>query len=352
MERYIGLDAHSQSCTFAVMGPSGRRLQERVLETHGTVLVDFVRSIPGDRYLCFEEGALSEWLYELLEPYTKETLVTQPRRRPGSKTDSQDAWELAEAYRLGGLKRVVFKAPDKFTAMRQAMRAYHTATRDMVRAKLRLKAVFQSRGLTPQGDIYESAARATWLKRLPAAHRTLAQLLSQRLEAAVEAQQEAEAWLLEESQKVDTVRLLSSVPGIGPIRAAQIVAIVVTPTRFRTKRQFWAYCGFAVVMHTTANYRRGADGGLERKAVTGTRGLNRNRNPVLKAAFTGAAMTVIQTMPTHPLHQDYQRLLQAKIDPAMARLTLARRIAAATWAIWKHKEQYDPARHQAPKSAV
>jgi hypothetical protein len=27
MDRYIGLDAHSASCTVAVIGPSGRRLQ-------------------------------------------------------------------------------------------------------------------------------------------------------------------------------------------------------------------------------------------------------------------------------------------------------------------------------------
>ena len=35
MDRYIGLDAHSASCTVAVVGPSGRRLQSQVLETNG-----------------------------------------------------------------------------------------------------------------------------------------------------------------------------------------------------------------------------------------------------------------------------------------------------------------------------
>jgi hypothetical protein len=33
MDRYIGLDAHSQSCTLAVVGPSGRRLGSQVVET-------------------------------------------------------------------------------------------------------------------------------------------------------------------------------------------------------------------------------------------------------------------------------------------------------------------------------
>ena len=34
MDRYIGLDAHASSCTVAVVGPSGRRLQSQVLETN------------------------------------------------------------------------------------------------------------------------------------------------------------------------------------------------------------------------------------------------------------------------------------------------------------------------------
>ena len=51
MDRYIGLDAHSTTCTFAVMGPSGRRLKEQVLETNGRLMVEFLRSIAGDRYL-------------------------------------------------------------------------------------------------------------------------------------------------------------------------------------------------------------------------------------------------------------------------------------------------------------
>jgi hypothetical protein len=33
MDRYVGLDAHAQTCTLAVMGPTGRRLTSRVVET-------------------------------------------------------------------------------------------------------------------------------------------------------------------------------------------------------------------------------------------------------------------------------------------------------------------------------
>lgn len=59
MDRCIGLDAHSSSCTVAVVGPSGRRLQSQVLETNAKVLIDFLKTIPGTLHLCLEEGTHS-----------------------------------------------------------------------------------------------------------------------------------------------------------------------------------------------------------------------------------------------------------------------------------------------------
>jgi hypothetical protein len=74
-----------------------------MVETNGKVLVDFVKSIAGDGYLCLEEGAQSEWLYEVLEPHVKELLVVRAQRRLGGKSDSSDAWNLADGYRTGQL---------------------------------------------------------------------------------------------------------------------------------------------------------------------------------------------------------------------------------------------------------
>ena len=64
MDRYIGIDAHSQSCTVAVMGPSGKRIRQQVLDTQAKVLIDLLKGIAGDKYVCIEEGQLAEWLVE------------------------------------------------------------------------------------------------------------------------------------------------------------------------------------------------------------------------------------------------------------------------------------------------
>ena len=64
-----------------------------------------------------------------------------------------------------------------------------------------------------------------------------------------------------------------------------------TPHRFRTKRQFWAYCGLALETRSSADYRM-VDGQLQRrKKPVFIRGLNRNHNHDLKNLFKSAATT-------------------------------------------------------------
>jgi len=350
MQRFIGIDVHGQSCTLVVMGPSGRRLGEHVVETSAKALIERIRSIPGDKYVCMEEGTQSEWLYEVLESHVKQIVVTQPLKRAGSKSDAIDAWALADMLRRDALERTVFKSPKTSTALRQAARGYIAVRRDMVRAKCRLNALYRSRGRNPKGEIYDPDTRNSWLAKLPPAYRTLGELLSEQLDGLCQSHQAAESWLLKEAERIPVARRLATAPGIGPIRAALLVAIVVTPTRFRTSRQFWSYSGLAIVTRSSSDWVR--DGrGWTRKLTAQTRGLNRNRQPELKAIFKGAATTVIQQMPNHPLHKDFQRMTDAGIKPNLAKLTLARRIAAATLAMWKHQEDYDPSKQtRAPQS--
>lgn len=48
---------------------------------------------------------------------------------------------------------------------------------------------------------------------------------------------------------------------------------------------------------------------------------------------------------SRPLHKDYGRLVNAGTKPNLAKVSLARKIAAITLAIWKHKEEYNPAKY-------
>ncbi len=193
-------------------------------------------------------------------------------------------------------------------------------------------------------ELYELGSRKAWIDKLPPSQGRLADMLGQELDALLELREVSEKHLDEEAKEHPIVKRLATAPGIGPIRAAQIVAVVITPHRFRTKRQFWSYCGLAIVTRSSADWIREGKRWI-RAEVAKTRGLNRNRQPLLKSVFKGAALTVTQ-MSEHPLCQNYRQMLDAGTKPNLAMLTTARRIAAAILAMWKQQEVYDPAKHR------
>jgi transposase len=344
MERYIGIDVHAQSCTVAVMGPSGKRLGEQVVETRGEALVEALLKVKGHRYVCIEEGTQSQWLYELLAPHAEDVAVIVPPANRGQKNDRRDAWEAAETARQGKAQTRVHKAPTAMSGLRDAARGYQMVSKDVTRVKNRIKAVYRSRGQWSQNsDVYRVDRREASLAQLPPSSRQLAQLLGDELDVLLPLKRRAAELLSEEARSHPAIKLLQTAPGLGEIRAAQVVAVMVTPHRFRTSRQLWSYSGLGIVNRTSSDWVKHADKWV-RRAVAQTRGLNRNRNPTLKSVFKSAATSVIARMTTHPLHHHYQRLLAAGTKPNLAKLTIARRIAAICLAMWKNQEDYDPHR--------
>jgi transposase len=134
-------------------------------------------------------------------------------------------------------------------------------------------------------------------------------------------------------------KVLCSIPFFGPVRVAQLLAIVRTPYRFRTKRNLWPYAGLAVVRHSSAD-QKFRNGKLERSSKAPmTRGLNRNHNPLLKAVFKGAANAAAST--PGPLRDYYQASVNRGVDKDLAKVTLARKLAAVALRLWKKGEVFD-----------
>lgn len=343
MEQYIGLDVHSITSTAVVISPAGRRTQEVVLETCAPVLIEWLRKQRRRSILVMEEGNQAEWLYELLLPYTVETLVVQLPRKPGNKSDVSDAERLARMARVNEPGRLIYKKPKLLAGLRQAAKSYTDLRRDLTRYRARLKLLLQSRGLHPKAvELLELESRAPWLAQLPDAMQPRARLLGAQIDATGAAYAQAKEWMLEEAKQVRGVRFIKSVPGLGEIRAPLVAAAMISPHRFRTKRQLWSYSGLAVVVRSSADWERRRGKLVRRRDHELALGLNRNRNPVLKEAFVGAAQQIIARKPRHPLYEHYERRVERGMQPSRARLTLARKIAAIVLALWKREEEYDP----------
>ena len=336
--KFAAADVHAATTTFAVLDASGKFVMETVVETKAESLLSVVKSISGAVHLTFEEGTHAAWLYDLLRPYVAELLVCDPRKNrndSGNKSDRIDARQLARWLRSGDLSPV-YHGQDSTRVLKELVRGYENLVADSARTKNRLKAVYRSQGeSTSGGDVYKLEKQEEWLSKLQSSGlRSRTEWLYSQMESLDDLREEAKKAVLLEAGKHRPCSLLKSVPGIGPIRSATIVAHVAKPFRFRTKRQFWSYCGLAVVTRGSSDWEIDGEELRRSRRPVATRGLNRNHNRHLKDAFKSAVSDARAFRP----HLD--SLVESGMRESMARLTVARKIAATTLAIWKKGEKF------------
>ena len=345
MQLHIGLDVHAASCTAAIMDARGKKLGAHVIATNGDALVKFLATQPGRIKISLEEGTQSEWLYQVLSPHADEVRVirVEAAKRLGQKSDERDAYELADRHRRDALPKAVWKDAGTLTTLRQLVKVHTSIVRDTVRVQNRIKALYRSRGVHATGkSVYSAKGRTAWLELVPASSRSALALLYAEHDRLSEVRQTAQKDLVAESHRHPIAKVLETCPGLGEIRAAQMIAMVMTPERFRARQQFWAYCGLGIVQRSSSDWVQASDGRWVRAEVKRTRGLNLAHNTLLKSVFKGAATSILQQHRTSALFADYERMLAAGTKPNLAKVTLARKIAATALAMWKKKEAYDP----------
>ena len=345
MNQYIGLDGHKGSCTFVVLDEKGRLRRKAVVEPHTQALIKFIKTIPGKRHLCVEEGTQSQWFYEIFSPHVHDLAVVQGRKSRGDKDDARDAWGLAERILKGDLGLRIWKVPESLTTLKDLVKSYETLNKDLTRVRNRLKHQYRSRGFVYSEDQCPYCKKSVLTLpncQKPGFHQNLV-LLHKQQQELVPLKAEAQKAMVAEAARHSITSILKTAPGIGPVRSAELLSIVIDPYRFRTSRQLWKYCGLAIVTRSSGDWAQ-KDGQWIRAQVAKTRGLNRNFNHPAKAIFKGAAMTVITSKETH-LRADYDRLLKTGTKPNLARLTISRKIAAIVLAMWKNKEVYDPEKY-------
>jgi transposase len=260
--------------------------------------------------------------------------------KSGSKSDAIDARKLAELLRAGMLSPV-YHGERSALEVQHLARSYTMLTEDTTRVMNRLKAVFRGQAVACAGKkLYAKRHRDSYLAELDTGGlRRRAECLYQELDALQQLRRVTKRELIFECRKHAATKWLQSGPCPGPVRAAVLIGRVQTPHRFRTKRQFWAYCGLALETRDSGEYRM-VNGQVERrKKPVLIRGLNWNHNRAMKDVFKGAATSA--SICDGVFREFYLGLLNKGMQPEMARLTLARKIAAITLKIWKKGKAFD-----------
>jgi transposase len=332
---YLGVDAHGEHCTFCAVDMRGEIIMRRDVPTNTSQLRDAARSLPDGTWAMLEASSVSIFVRDALASVLDRVIICETREnrlisKSGDKSDDKDAHRLARLLRLGEFKEVYVPSRAR-QEIRELIHAYQKVVGDATRQKNRIRAQYARYGVQIADSAYGDG-RHDALKQLnrPGLKPVFAAMYG-ILDAAVKSKDDLDRALCARLSPTKEYKLLKTIPGVGPVCAAILVAIIVDPGRFPSKKHLWSYAGIGASEDSTGKTVR----------VKGMKHYNR----LLKYAAMTAAQNAIRG--DNRFARLYQALVEKYADPkkpkkaaAMAKKMVARGILAATLAMWKAGTAY------------
>ena len=172
---YLGIDMHSKWFTLAGFdNDTGEVFNQKKTANTPAAIAALFAPLPTPRYGAMETGTNAVAIARVLAPYFEQFIVVAPhqvwdrRRLTTAKTDTRDAWGLAERLAAGHLVPLYLPSDD-LRAWRTVGRARLQTTQDLTRQTNRLYALARSWGYLEEKKLLTKGGRA-WLAtvQLPA----------------------------------------------------------------------------------------------------------------------------------------------------------------------------------------
>lgn len=326
--RTVALDVHKRFAEVAVHEDGQVRRVGRV-ETKD--LKAFAGSLGPADHVVLESTSMTWAIAELLARHAGKVTVSNPMRTKAIasakvKTDKVDAKVLAQLGAADFLPEVW--APDEQTrALRRRIAHRATLVRGRTRLRNQIHAVL-ARNLigVPVTDLFGQAGRR-WLAELELPVHEREQVDSNlRLHDTLDREvQLAERQLSKEALASEQVRRLMSIPGVGPITALSLVAVIGDVGRFPSARQLVGYLGLDPRVRQSGD-RPARMGHISRAGQAHARGL-----------MVEAAHSAIRT--PGPLHAFHARI-HARRGAQVALCATARKLTVLAWQLLSKEEDY------------
>ena len=332
---YVGLDLGSSSFQQAALNQEGGKIMNRSFPTSEANLRTAFADLHGELHVHLEAGEFAPWAAAIIAPLVKRVVCSHPRdnawiAKDGDKCDRVDAYKLAELLRLNRFKQVHYAPDQPRRNFKQLVQHYDELTAHQARWKTKLKARLRMQGVIVSGErVFSSSGRKAVLARIKARElRSAIKQLYEVLDQSVAAQEQARLLMLQAAQAFPEIKLLRTIPGVGPIGACRFSAYIHTPQRFSSKRKLWKYCRLSVS-------HRSRNGKPLRRPKLDYAGCGRLKD-VSRKAFDVA----LRQKTDNGFRRTYQRALETTHDQTHARLTVQRKILSTMRAIWISRTPY------------
>jgi transposase len=331
---HIGMDVHSTTTDACVRNSRGVPVLQRRMRTTPKELINFITGIKGPKRVVVEEDQMADWVTRLLQPHVEEIIRCQPQYNK-LISGSEDKWDKMDAKALSDLLyldriKPVHHPEINYRILREAVRAYWVSSRDLTRAKNRLKGWYLFNGLYESGrSIYTVRNRSKYLKsmRREGINTELAELLYEHMDACRQLKAKHILMLRKAARPVkDLVELVTTMPAIGPISGYTLVSLLEDGWRFPNKRKLWRYSGLSLRRYESKDF--------------GMKGASKTGNRLLKRVTMSAAITIVSLGKPNGLLALWERDIRQNVNPKRARRNLARKIVVIAQHLLRSKEEY------------
>lgn len=340
-EIFAGLDVDKKS--IAVTFADHTQLMKSMrLPYSAEYLLNYVRKFyPGQRIaFAYEAGPTGFGLYDDLIAEGHPCLVVAPSMVPTApgqrvKTNRLDSKKLSEALRGGQLRSIHVPSPI-YRELRHLVQLRDTQVRQLTATKCRIKSLLLYQGMAfPSADGKWSARVLRELQVLAcpsAVHFKLDQLiktLAFHYQSAGAAQKEIRRFCQNEPELRQSIKLLTSIPGIGWIVASHLVARLGDWREINNVRQIGGFLGLVSSEHSTGDHQ-------DRGAITRT-GDSRLRNKLIQSAWVAIRKDL-------ELRAFYRRIYQRhppKVAARKAIVAVARKLTTRIYAVLKQQRPYE-----------
>lgn len=344
--RNLGIDIGKKESLFHVLDDLGQKIGSGRVPTTEAAFADLVRRYEGGEGVAaaLETGNLTFILSRAMieagaDVFVVDTYQNALIAQSTKKTDRLDAKQLSNQRRLNMLpQHSVYVPTEQAEALRRLVSARARLVKERTALSNRAIRLAERQGITDlkKGVLSESGAWKRLLKAvaswtLPMDRVLIAQYAvdAARLRQQIRELEDVMAGHMETNFPMET-ELLRTVPGVGPVTSAALIAQVEQVKRFGSARQMCRYVGL------TSGVRKSG------KTIS-TGHISKCGNGRLRGYLTQAAIHFLR----HAQSDDPMRLWYQQVKTRRgwrkARVALARKIAAVCYGVLKHWTPYNPA---------
>jgi transposase len=248
MSVYVGIDVHRKRSQVAVVDATGRAVANRNVANGVETILGVIGGLPVGTSVAFESAFGWGWLVELLEGHGFDPHLVHPSRCKAIasarlKNDRVDAHILAQLLRADLLPEA-WIAPPGVRQLRALLRHRIGLVRLRTLLRNRIHAVLADHGYDRPAGCWSGPGRQ-WLAgvELPAASREVVQDCLALIDALQVPIDRLEGEVHAHAKADPRVKVLTTLPGVGPLTALVILAEIGDITRFDSARKLASWAG-------------------------------------------------------------------------------------------------------------